>query len=111
MGPKNYPKYLVLEYGIDHPGEMDMLMSIAKPDIAVLLAISKNHVGNFSSYDAYVAEKLKIIEGSKCVIYNGDDAKIRRYLRENPRENTVSFGRKSTEDLDFRATEVDSNLE
>lgn len=108
---KKYPKYLVLEYGIDHPGEMDYLLSICKPDVTVLLAISKNHVANFPSYDAYVAEKLKIIAPSKAFIYNGDDSKIRRYLQEHPRDNVLSFGRKSVEPLDYRAVDVESTLE
>jgi UDP-N-acetylmuramoyl-tripeptide--D-alanyl-D-alanine ligase len=108
---REYPQYLVLEYGIDHPGEMDFLLSIAVPDIAVVLAISKNHVANFASYDEYVAEKLKIIPPSKSVIFNGDDSKIRRFLTENPRDWVVSFGRKSVEPLDIRAAEVSSTLE
>jgi UDP-N-acetylmuramoyl-tripeptide--D-alanyl-D-alanine ligase len=108
---KNYPKYLVLEYGIDHPGEMDFLLGICKPDVAVILAISKNHVANFPSYDAYVDEKLKLISQAGACIYNGDDSKIRRYLQENPRDNVVSFGRKSVEFLDYRAVDVQSTLE
>ena len=34
------PKILVLELGIDKPGEMDQLLSVAKPDIAILTGIS-----------------------------------------------------------------------
>jgi UDP-N-acetylmuramoyl-tripeptide--D-alanyl-D-alanine ligase len=108
---KRYPKYLVLEYGIDHPGEMDMLLDIAEPDVAVLLAISKNHVANFSNYDEYVAEKLKLVHRCKALIYNGDDAKIRRAILDKPRDYTYSFGRKSAEPVDFRATEIVSTLE
>jgi UDP-N-acetylmuramyl pentapeptide synthase len=108
---REFPQYLVLEYGIDHPGEMDFLLSIAVPDIAVVLAISKNHVANFANYDEYVAEKLKIIPPSKSVIFNGDDSKIRRFITEHPRTGVVSFGRKSVEPLDIRAAEVSSTLE
>lgn len=88
---KEYPKYLVLEYGIDHPGEMDYLTSICEPDVAVLLAISKNHVANFESYDQYVAEKLKLIPKSKNCIINADDSKIRRYVSEHPHEHVLTF--------------------
>jgi UDP-N-acetylmuramyl pentapeptide synthase len=44
---KPYPKYLVLEYGIDHPGEMDFLLSIAEPDIVVISPIEPNHIEQF----------------------------------------------------------------
>lgn len=108
---KEYPKYLVLEYGIDHPGEMDYLTSICEPDVAVILAISKNHVENFDSYDQYVEEKLKLIPKSKNCIINADDSKIRRYLSEHPHEHVLSFGRKSVEPVDFRAIQVQSTLE
>ncbi len=108
---KRYPKYLVLEYGIDHPGEMDMLLDIAEPDVGVMLAISRNHIANFSSYDEYVAEKLKMVHRCKAFIYNGDDVKIRRAILDKPRDYTYSFGRKSVEPVDFRATEIVSTLE
>ncbi len=110
---RNYPKYLVLEYGIDHPGEMDFMLDIAEPDVAVILAISKNHVENFTSYDEYVAEKLKIIPRSKVIIYNADDAKTRRYLTDFPRDPStlLTYGRKSVEEIDFRAIDVTSSIE
>lgn len=108
---KEYPKYLVLEYGIDHPGEMDFLTSICEPDVGVVQAISKNHVENFDSYDQYVEEKLKMIPKSKRVIINADDSKIRRYLSEHPHDNVLSYGRKSVEPVDFRAVQVQSTLE
>jgi UDP-N-acetylmuramoyl-tripeptide--D-alanyl-D-alanine ligase len=108
---REYPKYLVLEYGIDHPGEMDFLTSICEPDVAVMLAISRNHVANFESYDQYVAEKLKLIPKSKNCVINADDSKIRRYLSEHPHEHVLSVGRKSVEPVDFRAVNVQSTLE
>jgi UDP-N-acetylmuramoyl-tripeptide--D-alanyl-D-alanine ligase len=61
---KPYPKYLVLEYGIDHPGEMDFLLSIAEPDIVVISPIEPNHIEQFGSYESYRAEKLKILRTS-----------------------------------------------
>ena len=60
-----YPKYLVLEYGIDRPGEMDYLTSVACPDIAILTEISPNHVENFHGFEEYMNEKIKILECSK----------------------------------------------
>lgn len=108
---KEYPKYLVLEYGIDHPGEMDFLTSICEPDVSVILAISRNHIENFESYDQYVAEKFKLIPKSKRCIINADDSKIRRYISEHPHDQVLSFGKKSVEPVDFRAVQVQSTLE
>lgn len=63
-----YPKYLVLEYGIDHPGEMDFLLSIAVPDIAIITEIIPNHIEQFGTLDAYRKEKLKITQSAKELI-------------------------------------------
>jgi UDP-N-acetylmuramoyl-tripeptide--D-alanyl-D-alanine ligase len=42
-----FPKYLVLEYGIDHPGEMEYLLNIAIPDIAIVAPVAPNHLEQF----------------------------------------------------------------
>jgi len=57
---RNYPRYLVLEYGIDHEDEMSFMLDVAVPDIAIVLNISKNHVLQFPDFSKYVAEKMKI---------------------------------------------------
>lgn len=49
----SYPKYLILEYGIDHPGEMDFLLSIAIPDIAIISSVSPNHLEQFVTFASY----------------------------------------------------------
>lgn len=60
-----YPRYLVLEYGIDHPGEMDFLLSIAVPDIAIITPVESNHLEQFGSLENYRNHKLKLIYWSK----------------------------------------------
>lgn len=65
---KKYPKYLVLEYGIDHPGEMDYLLSIALPDLAIIWPISPNHIEQFGTFESYKNEKLKLATTAKQVI-------------------------------------------
>lgn len=53
-----YPRYLVLEYGIDHPGEMEYLLSIAKPHIAILTPVAPNHLEQFWTLEKYRDAKL-----------------------------------------------------
>lgn len=64
-----YPKYLVLEYGIDHAGEMDFLLSIAVPNIAIIAPIVENHIEQFGTLEAYRAEKLKILRAEHIVAH------------------------------------------
>lgn len=77
--PKDVPDIFVLEYGIDHPGDMDYLASIAQPNISVLTRISPVHAEYFRSVEALAEEKAKILSATKsdglCVI-NADDPRV-----------------------------------
>ena len=69
----------VLEYGIDHPGDMDYLLSIARPSIAVMTALSPVHVEFFKSIEELGEEKAKAIAAvpsNGLVVLNADDARV-----------------------------------
>ncbi len=73
-----YPDVLVLEYGIDRPGDMDYLLSIARPDIGVVTAIGDipAHVEFFKNPEELIMEKTKIIAALPahgCAVLNHDD--------------------------------------
>jgi len=59
---KKYPKILVLEMGVDRPGDMDYLISIAPPQIAVITAVSYSHLEYFGSLNNIKKEKQKLVE-------------------------------------------------
>ncbi len=66
-----------MEYGIDHPGEMDFLISIATPDIAVLTPVESNHIEQFGSLDCYRNNKIKLILSAKYAIVHES---LRQYI-------------------------------
>lgn len=75
----NMPEYLVLEYGVDKPGDMAELVKVAPPDIAVITAISPVHVSNYPNLDALIDEKAALGEAvpSKGLVFlNGDDVRV-----------------------------------
>lgn len=74
---QSYPRYLVLEYGIDHPGEMDFLLSIAVPEIAILTPVESNHLEQFGSLENYRKNKLKLIVQAKHSIVHES---LRQYI-------------------------------
>lgn len=74
---QSHPRYLVLEYGIDHPGEMDFLLSIATPDIAILTPVESNHLEQFGSLDVYRNNKIKLITSAKHAIVHES---LRQYI-------------------------------
>lgn len=52
---------LVLEMGMSYKHEMDRLVEIASPAIAVITRIAPAHIGHFSSLDEIAQEKAKIM--------------------------------------------------
>ncbi len=77
--PYNYPKVAVLEYGIDHPGDMDALLKIVQPKIAVLTTIGISHREFFNTEAEIAHEKGKIVAGlpeDGAYIYNADDPHV-----------------------------------
>lgn len=100
----SYPKILILEYGIDHPGDMDYLLTLAKPDIALVTAIGEVpvHVEFFRDAEEVAQEKGKIIaalpEGG-CAILNHDDYAVYG-MRERTQAHVITFGQE--EHAEFR---------
>ncbi len=75
------PEYVVLEYGIDKPNDMDQLLNIAAPNVAVITAISAVHVSNYPDLNALINEKAKLGEAvqndfKSLVLLNGDDFQV-----------------------------------
>lgn len=66
----------VLEAGINHFGEMDLLSKLLKPDVCVITNIGVAHIGIMGSKDNIFKEKMKItnnIKGIKKLVVNSDD--------------------------------------
>ena len=106
--PKNYPKYLVLEMGVEHAGDIKYFCSIAKPDIAVITSTSPAHVVNFQSTEQYRDEKISIInclkEDGKAIL-NHDDPSLSKINKDN----IVSVGI-DNEKSEYRAENIKLSL-
>lgn len=101
-----YPRWLVLETGIDKPGDMDIMMSLVKPEIAVFTAFGKVpvHVEFFDSPEAVMAEKSKMIDyvnPGGAAILNADDKNIMK-LKSKSERKVYTFG--ITEEADLTAS-------
>lgn len=101
----DYPEVLVLEYGVDKPGDMDQLLSVARPDIVVVTAIGETpvHVEFFKNKEELVAEKAKIVAAvpsDGTVVLNCDDTKAYG-MRVKTAARIVTFG--MSEQADVRA--------
>lgn len=99
----DYPNILVLEYGIDRPGDMDYLLSIAKPKMAVVTAIGEVpvHVEFFKNGQELINEKAKLVESlpdEGLAILNHDDYVVYD-MREKTKANVVTFGFEAKADI------------
>ncbi len=90
----SYPQVLILEMGVDKPGDMDYLLSIAKPDIAVLTYIGLSHYEFFHSREAVALEKSKLLSGLRdngAAIINGDNDLVKQQANKAPGK-VISYG-------------------
>lgn len=53
-------RYAVIELGTNHPGEIDILADIARPDIAIITSIGASHLEFFKSIYGVAEEKATI---------------------------------------------------
>lgn len=61
---------LILEYGIDKPGDMDFLLSIIKPDISIFTKFDSIHAENFPDLKKWILkEKIKLSKNSNSKSY------------------------------------------
>lgn len=56
---------VVLEMGMNHPGEISLLSGIAGPDYAIITSVSEAHMEFFNSVQEIVRAKLEITDGMR----------------------------------------------
>lgn len=79
--PQVYPKWLVLEIGADHPGDIESITKWLIPDIAVITRIPDVpvHVEYFKDSEDVLEEKawlLKALRPDGVAILNADDERV-----------------------------------
>jgi UDP-N-acetylmuramoyl-tripeptide--D-alanyl-D-alanine ligase len=70
------PDVAVVELGMNHAGEISMLVRIAEPDVRVWTNVGEAHVGFFASIEAIADAKAEILEGAttqSVLVANADD--------------------------------------
>lgn len=107
---KENDELAVLEMGMGNFGEMELLSSLAKPQMAIITNIGVAHIEQFGTRENIFREKLKIASSMTSrgtLILNGDD----EYLRTVPKDEKIrqlfyGFG----ENCQFRAQEVQDTI-
>ena len=87
-------KYLILEMGVEYPGEMDFYLWLVTPSIGVITNIFPTHIEFFKSVGGVFEEKVKLINAiqkSGFVILNSSDKYTSKFVGKT-RAKKIVFG-------------------
>lgn len=90
-------KYLVLEMGIEFPGEMDFYLWLAKPKIGVITNIYQTHTQFFGNQEGVAREKVKLIQSlprNGFAVLNKENAFTRK-MEKATKAKVLWFGKGS----------------
>ena len=74
-------RYLILEMGVEYPGELDFYLWLAKPDIGVITNISITHTLFFGNIEGVFKEKSKLVKNlskDNWAVLNIEDERLRK---------------------------------
>lgn len=97
-------RYLVLEMGVEVPGEMDFYLWLGKPDVGVITNIYPTHTLFFKNVEGVAREKGKLVRNisqNSFAILNKDN-KFTPQIAKRIKARGVSFGNGG----DFSASEI-----
>ena len=99
----DYPKFLILEMGVDRPKDMEKMVSWIKPYAAVITAVGTVpvHVQYFSGPEELISEKRKLVEcldDNNWAVLNIDD-KTAANFRKNTKARIITYGFSESADL------------
>lgn len=88
-------RYLILEMGVEYPGEMDFYLWLAKPDIGVITNIYPTHTLFFKDVAGVGREKGKLVKSlpsEKTAVLNSDNPTLKKMVSKIDAK-TVWFGK------------------
>lgn len=107
--PVGYPKILILELGVDKPGDMKYLLDFIPVDIGIMTNVSSSHLEFFKSVDHIAREKGKLLNSigdNGVAIFNFDDSRVKR-IADKLKVESINFG--LGEEAQIRATDIGFN--
>jgi UDP-N-acetylmuramoyl-tripeptide--D-alanyl-D-alanine ligase len=95
---KKNSRFAVMEMGVDHEGEMDILTTIVKPEAALITNIGYAHAAGFGSREKIAAEKKKLFlaleKGRRAYACEADP--YFEFLRRDAAADVLPFGETTT---------------
>lgn len=102
---------LVVELGMDHPGELTVLSELVEPDVAVITMIGEAHLEFFGTRDKIADSKMEIVTGLKedgVLIYKGNEPLLQERVAKISQES-LTFGTDEAVLVDYQAEQIKSD--
>ncbi|KFZ42998.1 UDP-N-acetylmuramoyl-tripeptide--D-alanyl-D-alanine ligase [Anoxybacillus flavithermus] len=105
---KEETEYAVVEMGMSGFGEIELLSTLAEPDIAVITNIGESHLQELGSREGIATAKFEIVKGLQregLFIYHGDEPLLQTRVENANLPHVQTFGMELTNDhypLDIR---------
>jgi len=88
------PEIAVVELGMNHAGEIRVLVDLAEPDVRVWTLVAEVHSAFFASMDAIADAKAEILDGATprtLIVANAADPLVMARVRPTP-SRVLTFG-------------------
>jgi UDP-N-acetylmuramoyl-tripeptide--D-alanyl-D-alanine ligase len=107
----NYPEILILELGVDRPGDMAYLCSIVTPEVGLVTAVSYAHLEFFGTINNIKKEKQVLIErvANRGLSILNYDNELTREMMAVSRARVLTYG--LSEKVDLQAQDIVYNFE
>jgi UDP-N-acetylmuramoyl-tripeptide--D-alanyl-D-alanine ligase len=86
-------KIAVVEMGANHPGEVDFLCRIARPDYGLITNIGKAHLEGFGGYEGVIRTKTELyryLQSNHGTIFLNQDDEI--LMEQAKNQSAISYG-------------------
>lgn len=95
---------IILEYGVDRPGDMDDLLDILTPQTAIITSIAPVHIGKglFKNIEEIIYEKSKLytsLPQGGIGILNMEDPELKKISELKTKGTLIKLGKSSEHDI------------
>lgn len=104
--PLSYPKFLILELGVEFPGDMDVLLKIVHPNIGIITGIGLSHYEFFKDQHSIITEKgrlAEVLNADELLLVNADN-ELALAMKAKTRARVISYGQSPQADVTVAQT-------
>ena len=95
-----------IEAGISHPGEMERLERMIRPEVVVVTSIGDAHSANFESEAQKIDEKLCLAKEAKTIIYSSEYPTLAKRIKELYSDRELIDSSVESDDYDLELSDA-----